>query len=212
MAPLRAAFPPHCSSPSTPAPEVSGWHYSHRPHQGWKRVSLQTGGWADDCLVQSLQPGVKHSQYCGDDSGLQEEASCTPPTHYSGQHCGCSRVIQIPGNHHLPEPEVGQSHWLYCRGCIVQPATRAAETGLPCHHRVCPVFIFKCLVWSTKTDIRRLQRTVGTAERIIGAQPPRTLQLQSEEKGQESPSEPLTPSPLSLWTVALWPALQITEH
>ncbi len=30
--------------------------------------------------MQSLQPGVKHSQYCGDDSGLQEEAPCTPHT------------------------------------------------------------------------------------------------------------------------------------
>ncbi len=44
---------------------------------------------------------------CGDDSGLQEEPPCTPPTHYHGQHCGCSGVIQIPGNHHLSGSEVG---------------------------------------------------------------------------------------------------------
>ncbi len=34
----------------------------------------------------------------------------TPPTHHHGQHCRCSRVIQIPGHHHLPGTEVGQSH------------------------------------------------------------------------------------------------------
>ncbi len=38
----------------------------------------------------------------------------SPPTHHHGQHCGCSRVIQISGNLHLSGPEVGQSHWLHC--------------------------------------------------------------------------------------------------
>ncbi|KAI2661499.1 putative RNA-directed DNA polymerase from transposon BS [Labeo rohita] len=33
-----------------------------------------------------------------------------PPTHHHGQHCGYSRVIQIPGCQHLSGPEVGQSH------------------------------------------------------------------------------------------------------
>ncbi len=47
--------------PLCQAPEVCGLHYSHRPHQGWRRVCLQTGGWAAGCLVQSKQPGAKHS-------------------------------------------------------------------------------------------------------------------------------------------------------
>ncbi len=34
----------------------------------------------------------------------------SPPTHHHEQHCDCSGVIQIPEQHHLPEPEVGQSH------------------------------------------------------------------------------------------------------
>ncbi len=42
-----------------------------------------------------------NTQNFGDDSGLQEEPPCSPPTHHHGQHCGCSRDIQIPGNHHL---------------------------------------------------------------------------------------------------------------
>ncbi len=37
-----------------------------------------------------------------------------PPTHHHEQHCVCSGVIQIPGHHHLPGPEVGQSHRLHC--------------------------------------------------------------------------------------------------
>ncbi len=56
------------------------------------------------------QPGAKHSQNCGDDSGLQKEPPCSPPTHHHEQHCDCSGVIQVPGNHHLSGPEVGQSH------------------------------------------------------------------------------------------------------
>ncbi len=40
------------------APEFCGWHYSHRPHQGRRRVCLQTGGGAAGCLVQSYQPAT----------------------------------------------------------------------------------------------------------------------------------------------------------
>ncbi len=103
------------------------------------------------------------------------------PTHHHGQHCDCSGVIQIPENPHLSGPEVGQSHWLYCeKGPVeavfpppakeVQPATGAAETVLLCHHRVCPVFIYNCLVWFRYQN--RHQKTTTdsqTAERIIGA-------------------------------------------
>ncbi len=69
-------------------------------------------------------------------------------------------------------------------------------------------------VWfgsATKRDIRRLQRTVRTAERIIGAPLP-SFTPPERGKGQRKSLWTLTPSSLSLWTVALWPALQITEH
>ncbi len=49
---------------------------SHWPHQGWRRVCLQTGGWAAGCLVQS-QLGSQHAQNSRDDSRVQEE----PPIH-----------------------------------------------------------------------------------------------------------------------------------
>ncbi len=69
----------HFKGPFCQAPEVCERHYSHRHDQGWRRVCLQTGGVAAGCLVQSEQPGAKHSQNFGDDSGLQEEPPCSPP-------------------------------------------------------------------------------------------------------------------------------------
>ncbi len=67
------------------------------------------------------------------------------PTHHHEQHCDCNGVIQVSGHHHLPGPEVGQSHSLHCeKGPAevvlpssaeeVQPATGAAETVLLRHH------------------------------------------------------------------------------
>ncbi len=67
------------------------------------------------------------------------------PTHHHEQDCDCSGVIQIPGHHHLSEPEVGQSHWVHCeKGPAeavlnlpaeeAQPATGAADRVLLCHH------------------------------------------------------------------------------
>ncbi len=66
--------------------------------------------------------------------------------------------IQVPGNQHLSGPEVGQSHWLYREkgpaeavfpppAKEVQPASGAADTVLLCHHRVCPMLFYNCLVW-----------------------------------------------------------------
>ncbi len=73
-------------------------------------------------------------------------------------------------------------------------------------------------VWfgsATKSDIKGLQLTVRTAEKIIGAPLPnllRALHFQSEKKGSNNRPGPLTSSTLPLWTVALWPVLQSTEY
>ncbi len=74
-------------------------------------------------------------------------------------------------------------------------------------------------VWfgsATKSDIRRLQRMVRTAERIIGAplpaHPSRTVYIQSEEKGSENHSGSLTFKPSPFWTFAIWPALQSPKY
>ncbi len=42
-----------------------------------------------------------------DDRELQGKPHCSFPTPHHEQHCDCSGVIQVPGHHHLPGPEVG---------------------------------------------------------------------------------------------------------
>ncbi len=117
------------------------------------------------CSLNNLELNTLNS---GDDHGLQEKPPCSPPTHNHEQHCNDSGVIQIPGHHHLPGPEVGHSHRLYCeKGPAevvfpspaeeVQPATGAAETVLLLHHWICPLHVNNCLVqlsyqiWPQKT-------------------------------------------------------------
>ncbi len=97
-----------------------------------------------------------------------ETPTRSPPTYHHEQHCDCSGVIQLHGQHHLPGPEVGQSHWVHCeKGPAetvlpspaeeVQPATGTAETVLICHHWIRPLHINNCLVqlsyqiWPQKT-------------------------------------------------------------
>ncbi len=98
----------------------------------------------------------------------------------------------------------------------VQPGTGAAETVLLCHHWIRPLHINNCLVqlsyqiWPQKT-------TEGCpdcwANHWYNPRPsPRTVLIQSEQKGWQNHSGPLTPSTLPLWTVAVWSTLQSSEH
>ncbi len=149
------------------------------------------------------------------------------PTHHHEQHGDCSGVIQVPGHHHLPGPEVGHSHRLHCeKGPAevvlpspaeeVQPTTGAAETVLLCHHWIRPLHINNCLVqlsyqiWPQKT-------TEGSpdcwANRWYNPPySPRTVLIQSEQKGWQNHSGPRTSSTLPLWTAAVWSTLQSSEH
>ncbi len=125
---LRAVFSPHCSSSSAPM-----------------TAPLKTplsNSWSSQMTPHSSASSRTY----------------LPSTHHHEQHCDCSGVIQIPGNHHLSGPEVGHSHRLHCQkgpaevvlpspAEEVQPATGAAETVLLCHHRVCSVHFDNCLVW-----------------------------------------------------------------
>ncbi len=119
------------------------------------------------------------------------------PTHHHGQHCGCSGDIQVPGNHHLSGPEVGQSHRLHCKkgpaeavcpppAKEVQLAFGATETVLLCHHRDCPVFIYNCLVWFSYQN--RQKTTTDRQDcwedyRCPSAQSPITLQSWRGSRG-----------------------------
>ncbi|KAI2646110.1 putative RNA-directed DNA polymerase from transposon BS [Labeo rohita] len=84
---------------------------------------------------------------------------CSPPTHHHGQHCGYSRVIQIPGYQHLSGPELRKFN-------LPQELLKQFYSAI-----IESVLCSSITVWfssATKTDIRRLQRTVRAAERIIG--------------------------------------------
>ncbi len=51
--------------------------------------------------------------------------------------CDCSGVIQIPGHHHLPGREAGQSHWIDCEKGPAEGCTSFASWGSSTCHRSC---------------------------------------------------------------------------
>ncbi len=108
----------------------------------------------------------------------------SPPTHYHEQLCECSGVIQVPGNHHLSDLK-----WDTHIDSIVKKAQQRMyflrqlkKFNLPQAHMtqfysavIESVLCSSITVWfgsASKSDIRRLQRTVRTAERIIGVHLP----------------------------------------
>ncbi len=105
----------------------------------------------------------------------------------------------------------------------VQPATGAAETVLLCHHWIRPLHVNNCLV-QLSYQIWPKETTEGSPDCWANhwytppphptphTHSPRTVLIQSEQKGWENPSEPLTSSTLPLWTVTIWSMLQSSEH
>ncbi len=88
------------------------------------------------------------AQNSGDDRGLQENPPRSPPTYHHEQHCDCSGVIQVTGHHHLPGPELGQSHRLHCE-------KGPAEAVLPSPAQ--SVLCTSIIVWfssATQSDLR----------------------------------------------------------
>ncbi len=184
-APRGVVFSPHCYSPSTPMTA----HLKTPLSSFW---SLQ--------MTPHLSASFR---------------TYLAPTHHHGQHCGCSGVIQIPGNPHLSGPEVGQSHRLnFQKGPAevvlpspaegFQSATGAAETVL-LGRRVCSVHFNNCLVWLSY-KIRNRKTTENSSECwedywCSPAHPSRTVYIQSEEKGSENHSGSLTFKPSPFWTL-----------
>ncbi|KAI2657317.1 putative RNA-directed DNA polymerase from transposon BS [Labeo rohita] len=112
-----------------------------------------------------------------DDSKLQEEPPCTLPSHHHGQHCNDSGDIQIPRQHHLSGPEE----------LLKQFYTAIIES----------VLCTSITVWfssATKSDLRRLHRTVRTAERIIGTTVPTLQELYLSRVSKKAGKITLDPS------------------
>ncbi len=101
-------------------------------------------------------------------------------------HCDCSGVIQIPGLHHLPGPEMGHSHRLKHSLYFLRQLRKFNLT-----QELRKLFYFAIIesilctsvtVWcssATKSDLRRLRRVIRTAERIIGTNLPFLQELHS---------------------------------
>ncbi len=170
---LRAVFSPHCSSPCTPmtahleTPLSSSSSLQMTPH--WSASFRMVTSLLTDRSLRSWLSGAvlttwswtrskqwKWSWTSGEPPPPPPPPADSPPTHHHEQLCDCSGVIQIPGHHYLPGPEVGQSHWVHCeKGPAeavlpspaekVQPATGAAETVLFCHHWIRPLHVNNCL-------------------------------------------------------------------
>ncbi len=138
-----------------------------------------------------------------------------------------SGVIQIPGHHNFSGPEVGQSHWVHgekgpaeavlpLRAEEVQPATGAIDIVLHCHHWIRPLHVNNCLVQLSYQTW--LQKTMeGSPDCWVNhwynpPHSPGTVLIQSELKGCQNHSGPLTSSTLPLRTFTVWSTLQSSEH
>ncbi len=87
---------------------------------------------------------------------------------------------------------------------------------LLCHHWIHPLHINNCLVqlsyqiWPQKT--MEGSPDCWANHWYNPPHSPRTVLIQSEQKGWQNHSGPLTSSTLPLWTVTVWSTLQSTEH
>ncbi len=106
--------------------------------------------------MQSQQPGAEHAQNCRDDSGFQEKPPCTPPTHHHERMKKAQQRMFFL--RHLKKFNLPQAHMTQFYSAVIESVLCSSIT-----------------VWfgsASKSDIRRLQRTVRTAERIIGVHLP----------------------------------------
>ncbi|KAI3374205.1 hypothetical protein L3Q82_006064 [Scortum barcoo] len=115
-------------------------------------------------------------------SGLQKEPPNIAPSIHPEQHGVCCGNFQVPGFHNLPGPEVGwtPSGRRTSRGCT--SCANFRKFNLPQELLIQfyttiiqSVLCTSITVWfgsTTKQDRNRLQQTVRTAEKIIGASLP----------------------------------------
>ncbi len=112
---LRAVFSPHCSSPCTrmtahlKTPPSSSWSLQTTPH--WSASSRMVTSLLTDRRLRSWLSGAVLTTWSI--TRLKQwrwSWTSGDPPHHHEQHCDCSGVIQIPGQHNFSGPEVGQSH------------------------------------------------------------------------------------------------------
>ncbi|KAM9821508.1 histone-lysine N-methyltransferase EHMT1a isoform X5 [Syngnathus typhle] len=116
--------------------------------------------------------------------------------------------LQVPGNHNLSGPEMDRPHRLCPEegpaeavlpetAQEVQPAARASEDLLHCHHPVCPLHLHHCLVWiglqtkqaQTTTDNHDCRKDNWNQPPIY----PRLVPVQDQETCKEHLYRPFSP-------------------
>ncbi len=134
--------------------------------------------------MQSQQPGAEHAQNCRDDSGLQENPPAHPPLTIMN-----SIVTAVESFRFLGTTISQDLKWDTHIDSIVKKAQQRLfflrqlkKFNLPQLHItqfysavIESVLCSSITVWfgsASKSDIRRLQQTVRTAERIIGVHLP----------------------------------------
>ncbi len=203
LAPLRVAFSPHCSSPSTRMTALQRTPLS----SSWSlQMTLQSS--ASSRTVTSLLTDRRLSSWLSGGSlnnlelntlktvemivDFRRNSPALPPLTImnstvtaveSFRFLGTTISQDLKWDNHIDSTEAVFPP----PAKEVQPASGAADTVLLCHHRVCPMFFYNCLVWFSYQN--RHQKTTTDSQdcwedyRCPSAQPPRTLHLQSEEKG-----------------------------
>ncbi len=207
---LRVVFSPHCSSPSTPTtaplrplcqtPEVCRTDTTLvGPHQdgdesAYRQEVKELAVW---CSLNNLELNtLKTVEMIVD---FRRNPPALPPTHYH------------------------DSSWKRpSRECTffvtekVKPATGAHDTVLLCCYWVGSVLFYNCMVWvSQQIRYKKTQRTVRTAERIIGVHLPSLQDLYYSRVKKRAGN--IITDPLSPWTrpVCASPfrqTLQISVH
>ncbi len=177
--------------------------------------------------MHSKQPGAQHAQNCGDDRGLQEKPPSSPPLTIMNNTVNAVESFRFLGT------TISQDlKWDTHIDSIVKKAQQRMyflrqlkKFNLPQAHMtqfysavIESVLCSSITVWfgsASKSDIRRLQRTVRIAERIIGVHLPSLQDLYYSRVKKRAGN--IITDPLSPWTrpVCASPfrqTLQISVH
>ncbi len=222
---LRAAFPPHCSSPFTQTtahlktPLSSSWSLQTTPH--WSASSRMVTSLFTDRRLRSWLSGAVLTTWSLTRSKPWRWSWTSGETPLLSPHSPSWTALWLQWSHSDSWAPPFLRTWsgtitlspLWKRpssGCTVekvQPATGAAETVLLCHHWIRPLHVNNCLV--------QLSYQIWPQKNMEGSpdcwanhwynppHSPRNVLIQSEQKGWQNHSGPLTSSTLPLWTVTV---------
>ncbi len=125
------------------------------------------------------------------------ETPLLSPTHHHEQHCDCSGVIQIPGHHHLP-PSWDTHIVSIVKKAQLRKFNLPQELLIQFYSAIIEsVLCTSITVWfssATKSDLRRLQRVVRTAEWISGTTLPSLQELYLSRVSKRAGKITLDPS------------------